>query len=408
LALIREGGPDTKDLTATGQVFGTYDYMAPEQWDDSHAVDIRADLYSLGCTLYFLLTGKPPFGSPTYSTATQKMKAHTLAPVPRLSGSQTSIPAELDGILSKLMAKDPADRFATPQELIEALAPFAGPSKPLSDMKKGSASSLAPTVPQGSAPYASTLHPTVPGRDRRAWSSPRSVSRQMVTLSLLALVALGATVGGVAYWKSGHSEQVLSGPVSVPPPLKIVKFEIKHTRMVNNEPQTPLTIDALTMNEQVHLGDKLKIEVQLSEPAHAFLIILKPDNRRQVAFPQQVTIVPPKQDQYHFPENLRVSYTLDSGVGLETFLFVASRNPLPAFEEWRKDHGAFPWKRDINDRFAFYCEGSRLRQIGGKRGSGDSAPDELSALEKLQEHLKSIPDIEVFAFYAIPVEKRAP
>src|SRR5713101_5101855 len=83
LALIRENAPDTKELTATGQVFGTYDYMAPEQWDDSHGVDIRADLYSLGCTLYFLLTGKPPF---PVKTPTEKVCKHLCEPLPPVPG----------------------------------------------------------------------------------------------------------------------------------------------------------------------------------------------------------------------------------------------------------------------------------------------------------------------------------
>jgi serine/threonine protein kinase len=414
LALIRETAPDTKELTATGQVFGTYDYMAPEQWDDSHGVDIRADLYSLGCTLYFLLTGKPPFGAPTYSTATQKMKAHTLTPVPSLSASKVDIPKELDGILGRLMAKEPGQRYGSPQELIDALAPFAGTSNPLSTVKSVGSSSLSPTVAHVSSPSASTLHPSVPARDRRAWSSPRSTSRRAVAVSILALMVLGTAVGGIVYWQghrpgpTDHGPVATPGPVASPAPLKIEKFEIKHTRMVNNEPMAPLTIDALTMNGQVHLGDKMKIEVQLSEPAHAYLVVLKPDGKRLVALPQPFTEPPPKQDTYHYPAALRVSYLLDSGAGLEAFLFIASRNPLPTFEEWRKDHGPLPWRRDIKEKYAFYCDGPKLSQIGAKRGSGDAPTDELSVLEKLQEHLKSVPNIEVFAFYAIPVEKRAP
>src|SRR5262249_55829589 len=78
LGLVR-GRADDAD-TAPGQVLGPADYMAPEQWDDTRTADSRADLYSLGCTLYFLLTGAPPFGGEAGNL--RKMKAHAEAPVP--------------------------------------------------------------------------------------------------------------------------------------------------------------------------------------------------------------------------------------------------------------------------------------------------------------------------------------
>src|SRR5262249_40419290 len=59
LALLRDDHPAADELTTPGQVLGTLDYMAPEQWDDTHKVDHRADLYGLGCTLYYLLAGQP-------------------------------------------------------------------------------------------------------------------------------------------------------------------------------------------------------------------------------------------------------------------------------------------------------------------------------------------------------------
>jgi serine/threonine protein kinase len=76
LALLSHGRRASGELTATGQVMGTADYMAPEQWEASHSVDIRAEVYSLGCTLHTLLTGRPPFGGAEYDSVMKKMAAH--------------------------------------------------------------------------------------------------------------------------------------------------------------------------------------------------------------------------------------------------------------------------------------------------------------------------------------------
>jgi serine/threonine protein kinase len=124
LALIREAIP-TDAPTTDGAIMGTTDYMAPEQWSDSHRVDIRADLYSLGCTLYVLLVGEPPFGGSTHPTTHAKMMGHLHeAPTP-IRRRRDEVPVELAEILDRLLAKSPDDRFATPRELADALAPMA-------------------------------------------------------------------------------------------------------------------------------------------------------------------------------------------------------------------------------------------------------------------------------------------
>ena len=111
-------------MTHSGQAMGTADYMAPEQASDSHAVDIRADIYSLGCTLYKLLTGRAPFEGSQYKGTFDKMTAHVQQPVPPIENLLPQIPRELAAILEKMLAKDPADRYAQPADVIEALTPF--------------------------------------------------------------------------------------------------------------------------------------------------------------------------------------------------------------------------------------------------------------------------------------------
>ena len=112
-------------MTGTGEAMGTADYMAPEQAADSRSVDIRADLYSLGCTLYRLIAGQPPFSGPKYNTTVKKLLGHVQDPPPPITQFRTDVPKRLEIILGRLLAKDPAKRLATPVEVADALAPLA-------------------------------------------------------------------------------------------------------------------------------------------------------------------------------------------------------------------------------------------------------------------------------------------
>jgi len=115
-------GPTGIDLTRSGTVVGTPDYMAPEQAKNSSAVDHRADLYSLGCTLYFLLAGRPPYPD---GNAIEKILKHQFeAPLP-LQALRPEVPTVLAEVVARLMGRSPNDRFATALEAAEALAPLA-------------------------------------------------------------------------------------------------------------------------------------------------------------------------------------------------------------------------------------------------------------------------------------------
>lgn len=124
MALLRSSEPADDRLTGSYVVMGTADYMAPEQVEGARHVDIRADLYSLGCTLYRLLAGHAPFARPENDTVMKKLMAHVHEPSPDISSLRPETPARLKAVLEKLLAKDRHDRFAEPQELVNALAPL--------------------------------------------------------------------------------------------------------------------------------------------------------------------------------------------------------------------------------------------------------------------------------------------
>src|SRR5262249_2451617 len=113
-------------LAQPNVVMGTPDYLSPEQSRSLHAVDIRSDLYSLGCTLYHILAGQVPFPG---GTSLEKLIRHASEDATPVEAFRPELPPEVGAVVRRLMAKDPAHRFKTPGELAAALAPFcaAGP-----------------------------------------------------------------------------------------------------------------------------------------------------------------------------------------------------------------------------------------------------------------------------------------
>ena len=120
-------------LTHQGQMLGTPDYIAPEQVLNAQSVDIRADIYSLGCTLYYLLSGGPPFRG---DSLFEVLQAHHSMEAKPLTQLRPELPSELVGVVAKMMAKEPGRRFQTPAEVAHALTPF---------FKKGTVASLSAT-----------------------------------------------------------------------------------------------------------------------------------------------------------------------------------------------------------------------------------------------------------------------
>ncbi|HVX10739.1 MAG TPA: family 16 glycoside hydrolase [Pirellulales bacterium] len=128
LALLQNPMQVREATTSAGLMLGSFDYMAPEQADDPHAVDGRADLYSLGCTLFQLLTAQTPFPASHYKTPLQKLKAHESEIPPAVDKLRDDVPRELAQIVARLLAKKPEKRFASAEELAAALQPFAAGS----------------------------------------------------------------------------------------------------------------------------------------------------------------------------------------------------------------------------------------------------------------------------------------
>jgi serine/threonine-protein kinase len=193
LGLARTINEEEFRVTRAGTTVGTVDYMAPEQARDSTSADIRSDIYSLGCTLYQMLTGQPPFAEGGLGERVYKHLAVEPADVRQLN---PEVPAGLWFVLQRMLAKAPDDRYQTPTELIEALkhmpvAP-ARLSPPPADLLPAAATppappeaapapAPAPAAPApGPKPGSSAITPTMPSMPV-ALDSPPQPRREEVT-----------------------------------------------------------------------------------------------------------------------------------------------------------------------------------------------------------------------------------
>ncbi len=197
-----------EEVTGTGQTMGTLDYMAPEQFSDARSVDIRADIYSLGCTLYKLLAGKAPFSGPEHSRPLDKLLAHSKQPVPPIGQVRSDVPGVLALVLSRMLAKQPPERYGSPAEVAAALEPFCtGSDLPALLSKADGKPPVRPPKPAGrAAPALAAALSAIDTRPRPrrareplaatlvAYARNRPVATVATAAALLFLLLLGVVI----------------------------------------------------------------------------------------------------------------------------------------------------------------------------------------------------------------------
>jgi serine/threonine protein kinase len=219
LARVQQGTEPDR-ITRAGSAMGTPDFMAPEQARDAAAVDIRGDIYALGCTFYFLLTGQMPFPG---GTPWGKIARHQNETPEAVELLRPAVPAALVAVVRKMMARNPPDRFQTPDEVVAALAPFRStavppqtvfaqpvtqplppltePTRPPGPVVPDSVSGSSPfAFPETPAPTSGSSTPTASEvvRPTVVRTRPRPPSRTRWPIVAGAACGLALVVGAVA------------------------------------------------------------------------------------------------------------------------------------------------------------------------------------------------------------------
>jgi len=204
LAKATSENPIDVGLTGEGQMLGTPRYMSPEQISNASKADIRADIYSLGCTLYHLLTGAPPFKH--RDTLYEILAAHHTETARPLNEIRPEVPAEMAAIVAKMMAKDPANRYQEPSEVAAAMAPFFRQG-----VKSISTGGSAPSPPEDAGMETGTSKEASTGVSQAPGVAGSKAARSQLQREIPepeAMAELAAETGGSSFLMRKNRERM--------------------------------------------------------------------------------------------------------------------------------------------------------------------------------------------------------
>ena len=242
-------------LTETGLALGTPSYMSPEQADGTAALDGRSDLYALGCVLYEMLAGQPPFAG---ATAQAVLVRHAVDPVPSLGTVRRTVPPGLEAVISKAMAKVPADRFATAAEFSSAVAHPEGFVPTRRSRRR-----WIPAVAAG-AGLMVTLLAILSARGPHGTSAELSQVKSLAVLPIENLTGDSSQV----FLTDGMTDQLITDLAQIRTLRVIGRTSVmellKGKRKTVTQMARELGVDAVLVGSLQRAGDALHLSVQLN------------------------------------------------------------------------------------------------------------------------------------------------
>jgi serine/threonine protein kinase/WD40 repeat protein len=234
------GAEPDAGLTQSNLLMGTVDYMSPEQAFNPKHADLRSDIYSLGCTLHFLLIGRPPYAG---ETLVARLIAHREQPIPVLSTARPDIPKALDGLLARMLAKAPEDRISSLDELIDTLE----------ECRATAAAAPAPVNEPRPAPAMIAPQQSQPGREHR-FRQRTLLAAAGAGLVVLVLMATAIYLGRSSERRNEPTRARRAQskpPLSSPPALE---QEVRSAPMVRESKQEPKETEPVVPPQPMPFG----------------------------------------------------------------------------------------------------------------------------------------------------------
>jgi serine/threonine protein kinase len=344
---------------AAGSTGGTTSYMSPEQArGDEERIGPWTDVFGLGGVLFYLLTGRPVYQGTSGLAALQQASQGEQV-TPRKVNPRA--PRRLERICLKALAPDPERRYRTAEDLERALRRFLW------------------------TPAVAAIGLIVLVLVSAAWlaSRPRSLLSETQARSL-----------PVASAKGGDLREV--------PLPRVTAFELDHFRQ---DPKLKSLGTIGKSPDDARCDDAVRILVRFDSPVYCYLVALNPDGKDQLCHPKQPTEEPARVVEVGFPSRAEDYFRLGEEPGLQAFVVVASRKPLPAYAQW-SDRIRWPWKRVTADG-VWRFDGRWIHLVSNKdRGVVASISDSPRPFRDICEYLSKLHGIEVSQAIAFPVRPK--
>ena len=248
-----------EQLTATGVSIGTPTYMSPEQAAGDPDLDGRSDLYSLGCVLYEMLAGQPPFTGPTAEAVTRQHLITVAAPVTNL---RPTVPPEVAGALARTLAKNPADRFNPAAQFVQALATTATPAS----------TRAAPASPRGAGARRGLIAAGLMALLAAVWLGGRALlaGRPAATIQRIAVLPMDNQTGdpGQQFFADGMTRELIG--VLTDAGVRVLGHRAvaayRNTTLSSRVIAAELGVDALVTGSVLQAGEMVQVAAELTDP----------------------------------------------------------------------------------------------------------------------------------------------